>query len=364
MSSVSAGWYKDPADTSTQRYWDGEGWVGKAIPADAVPPDGPPAAEPESPASPPAAHPAHPAHPVTPAAPLAGPPPGWTPQPPPGMQPPPGWQPPPPGMQPPPGWQPPPPQGQQPPPQGWQQPPPGWQQPPPGWQAPQPGWQQPPPGWQPHPGAQPMQGYPYPFAMPEVRPHGMALAGLGRRLTARLIDIVAVLLLNVVVNGYFAWLYMQDFLPIFRAYWAQAQAGNPPPVMQATDRMSTLSVAIVMIGTLLWLLYEAPSIANSGQTLGKRIVGIKVVGVEKTEPIGFARAFTRWARLGIWTLFWWVCGLGLVIQFVAALSPVFDPRLRQAWHDKAAATVVVAVPAGTAPTVEAATSGDSSGGLT
>ena len=36
MSSLPAGWYKDPADTSTQRYWDGEGWLGKAIPADAV----------------------------------------------------------------------------------------------------------------------------------------------------------------------------------------------------------------------------------------------------------------------------------------------------------------------------------------
>ena len=27
MSSLPAGWYKDPADTSTQRYWDGEGWL-------------------------------------------------------------------------------------------------------------------------------------------------------------------------------------------------------------------------------------------------------------------------------------------------------------------------------------------------
>jgi uncharacterized RDD family membrane protein YckC len=351
MSSVPAGWYKDPADTSTQRYWDGEGWLGKAIPADAVPPDGPPAAEPEpvvepsvSPVTPQAAPPGMQPPPGW-MQPPPPPPPGWAPQPPP----PPGWQPPP-GMQPPPGWQPPP--GAQPPP-GWQ-PPPGTQ-PPPGWQPPL--GTQPPPGWQPPPGGQPMAGappmgaypYPYPFPMPEARPHGMALAGLGKRLTARLIDIVAVLLLNAVVNGYFVYLYLQDFMPIFRNIMDQTAAGaSVPMAQQGTPRMQTLTVAIVIIATLLWLAYEAPAISNSGQTLGKRIMGIKVVPVEKTGQLGFARAFTRWARLGMWTLFW-SCGVGVVIQFLYALSPVFDPRLRQAWHDKAAATVVVDVPAGGVP---------------
>ena len=30
MSSIAPGWYKDPADPATQRYWDGEGWLGDA----------------------------------------------------------------------------------------------------------------------------------------------------------------------------------------------------------------------------------------------------------------------------------------------------------------------------------------------
>ena len=34
------GWYKDPVDQAVQRYWDGEGWIGDAIPADEVPPAG------------------------------------------------------------------------------------------------------------------------------------------------------------------------------------------------------------------------------------------------------------------------------------------------------------------------------------
>ncbi len=32
MTSVAPGWYKDPADPTTQRYWDGEGWLGAALP--------------------------------------------------------------------------------------------------------------------------------------------------------------------------------------------------------------------------------------------------------------------------------------------------------------------------------------------
>jgi uncharacterized RDD family membrane protein YckC len=190
--------------------------------------------------------------------------------------------------------------------------------------------------------------YPYPMPVPEVRPHGMALAGLGKRLTARLIDIFAVLILNIVVNGYFGYLYLQDFRPGFRKYMEEVAAGNTAPILPVTERMQTLSVAMILIATLVWLAYEAPAIAGSGQTLGKRILGIKVVPVEKNEPLGFARAFARWGRLAVWNLFWW-CGVGLIVQFVFALSPAFDPRLRQAWHDKAAATVVVDVPPGGAP---------------
>lgn len=344
MSSLPAGWYKDPADTSTQRYWDGEGWLGKAIPADAVPPAGPPPVEVEPPVDPPVVPPQ-----VVP----------QQPQPPQQQQPPPGWQAPPPGwQQPPPGWQQPP--------AGWQQQPPAWQQPPANFQHPQqppPGWYPPPApqaGWpqQPPPGLQPPHAYLYP--MPEARPHGLPLAGLGARFLARLIDIAVVLLLNIVVNGWFAYQWWQDFKPIYTHYMDQVLAGAEPDMLQPTGRMQSLQMAIILIATLLWLLYEAPGIAGRGQTLGKMIVGIKVVGLDSTAPIGFRRAFSRWAQLGMWTLFWW-CLVGFVVQFLDSLSPTFDSRLRQAWHDKAASTVVVVAPR-PQPTVNAAPRGENPGG--
>jgi uncharacterized RDD family membrane protein YckC len=108
--------------------------------------------------------------------------------------------------------------------------------------------------------------------------------------------------------------------------------------------MDGLLWAMLIVATLLWLVYEAPAIAGSGQTLGKRIMRIKVVGVESTEPLGFGRAFRRWARLGLWTPFWGCLGIGLLFQLIDSASPLFDPRMRQALHDKQAATVVVALP--------------------
>jgi uncharacterized RDD family membrane protein YckC len=44
--STAPGWYQDPAEPTTQRWWDGEGWVGEPVPADATPPETPPDAPP------------------------------------------------------------------------------------------------------------------------------------------------------------------------------------------------------------------------------------------------------------------------------------------------------------------------------
>jgi uncharacterized RDD family membrane protein YckC len=282
MSSLPAGWYKDPADTSTQRYWDGEGWLGKAIPADAVPPDGPP--PPDQPEPPVAPEP-----PVMPEPPLVlGPPP--VPGPPPGYSRPPGFR------------------------------------------------------------------YPMPYPV-EARPHGFALAGLGQRLVARIIDILAVLALNVVVNGYFAYLAWLEFKPLLRAAMNDPFGDTP----QANGRLDSLIWIMLIVATLLWLLYEAPSTGSRGQTLGKRIMQIKVVKLDDTTPLGFGLAFRRWARLGLWTPFWGCLGLGALFQFIDSVSPLFDPRLRQALHDKTARTVVVALPPHYRPTVDARSGGAGSG---
>ncbi|MFF0368098.1 MULTISPECIES: RDD family protein [unclassified Micromonospora] len=303
--SVQPGWYVDPADRETRRYWDGEGWLGAPIPVDETPPDGPPPVEPP----PVPVTPAAPAPPAAPGPVTAAP--GWSPHHGPGPQPGPGTQP---GHGP--GW-------------GPQAGPPGW--------APH----GVPPGWAPH-GAPPG----WPGRPPEPRPHGLALAGYGQRFTARLIDFGLVFALNALVNGWFVWRWVQEWAPYWRELFRRAARGDtsaegmPVPGEQA----GLLLVVILVIATALWLAYEVPAMAAGGQTIGKRVMRIRAVPLAADQPLGFGSALSRWTTLGMPTLLWYCAGLGLLLQLVDALSPLFDHPLRQALHDRRAQTVVVQVP--------------------
>jgi len=278
VSSIEPGWYKDPAEPTTQRYWDGEGWLGKALPADATPPAGPPAPEPTDLALMPI--------PVTPAAPIAvigGA--GQVPGRPTGAMPPGPY----------------------------------------------------------HPGSiPPSYVIPVLAGAAQARPHGLAVAGIGARLVARLVDIFAVLILVAIANAWLAreW-WSNAFVPFVRAAQEMQRTGGPAP--DATN-LYELLFAMCAVAAAVWFAYEVPSIANSGQTLGKRILGIKVVRLESADPLGFGRSLRRWSRLGLPTLLWPCYGAGFLLQGIDCFFIVIDWRLRQALHDRQAGTVVVQVP--------------------
>ncbi|WBC11416.1 RDD family protein [Micromonospora sp. WMMA1947] len=331
--SLEPGWYVDPADPETRRWWDGEGWIGAPIPVDVTPPDGPPPAEPEpapATATPAADHQAARTGGRPDATPTSGTPGGPSPWP--GQPGQPGQAGPWPGQP-----------GQ-----------PGPANPWPG-QPGQPGTQGPPPGWP----------YPHwPGAQPIPRPHGLPLASYGARLVARLIDFGVVFLLNAVVNGWFVWRYVEAVSPYLRESVRRALNGDTSTdgLPQIDEQAGGLQIAILVIATALWYAYEVPSMAARGQTFGKRLMGIRALPVEADQPLGFGRATRRWSTLGLPTLLWYCCGLGLVLQLIDAVSPLFDHPLRQALHDKRAQTVVVQLPRKrdprTAPPESADTPGD------
>jgi uncharacterized RDD family membrane protein YckC len=102
---------------------------------------------------------------------------------------------------------------------------------------------------------------------------------------------------------------------------------------------------MLLVLTAVWFAYEVPASANSGQTLGKRIFGIKVVRIETDARLGFGRSFRRWFRLAWPTPFWAACfGLPIVLQAIDCIYGAFDRPAHLALHDKVAATVVVQVP--------------------
>jgi uncharacterized RDD family membrane protein YckC len=286
--SVAPGWYKDPAEPTTQRWWDGEGWVGDPLPADVTPPDGPP---PPSRSRPTvlARDPQLPAAPGMPGASESPPPPPPGPVPPPEPTRPGG-----PDVEVPPGW----------------------------------------PGRRP---AQPALGVP-------PRPQGHPLATLGTRAVARLIDFIVVAALNVVVNSFFVYQFWQEVSPVFSEAFRRGAAGQDmsdlPPV---GDQAGNLQIVIVVLAAALWFAYEVPAVANTGQTLGKRLMRIRVVRIEQAGPVGFGRSFRRWNTMGLPTLLWWCFGIGFVLQLVDFLFALFDRPLQQALHDKSAHTVVISI---------------------
>jgi uncharacterized RDD family membrane protein YckC len=196
----------------------------------------------------------------------------------------------------------------------------------------------PPPGWS--------YGAVYPHARTAEapRPHGLVLAAPGVRFVARLVDITVVFLLCVVANSWFGYQWWQAVGPTFREAFSRSLAGSTNTSgLDLPPQASTLLLMMFVVMTAVWFAYEVPASANTGQTLGKRLLGIKVMRIESDERLGFGRAWRRWSRLGLPTMLWYCCGIGFVLQLVDCLFVAIDRPLRQALHDKAAGTVVVKV---------------------
>jgi uncharacterized RDD family membrane protein YckC len=72
----------------------------------------------------------------------------------------------------------------------------------------------------------------------------------------------------------------------------------------------------------------------NGQTIGKKLLNIRVRDANAGGPIGVGRAFVRYL---IQSLLFAAC---LIPGIINSLSPLWDSR-RQAWHDKVGNSVVV-----------------------
>jgi uncharacterized RDD family membrane protein YckC len=84
------------------------------------------------------------------------------------------------------------------------------------------------------------------------------------------------------------------------------------------------------IGTLIWLAYLTYFEGSSGQTVGKKALGIRVVDFSAGGSIGYGRAFIR----SIGRI---LSGLVLLLGYLWML---WDKE-KQTWHDKFANSVVV-----------------------
>lgn len=185
---------------------------------------------------------------------------------------------------------------------------------------PAPGYSAPPPapGYGPPPayGNAPGAGYGY-----APGPVGGTPGGMGKRLLARIID--GVLLLVV-------FLVLAVPMGIFSAMSSSADSTGFDGARIGAN------LGFNAIALLIGAAYEIGMIGARGATIGKQVVGIKVINIETGTIPGFGPAALRWLIPTIGSFF---CGIGEILVYI---SPFFDSSGRQqGWHDKVAKTQVV-----------------------
>jgi uncharacterized RDD family membrane protein YckC len=188
---------------------------------------------------------------------------------------------------------------------------------------------------QPYYGQQPGYGYPQQppygaYPPPGGLPPGMPpLASWGARLGAYLLDF---LMFNLVPSG----LVLAGDMPYSKnvqdAKNACTDQGISTKNCDLPD-MTGSQLTLVLIGTVLSLavfVFLSIREGRTGQTPGKKIVGIRLLREADGAALGFGRAFgRRWLHL----LDAIPCGLGF-------LWPLWDDK-NQTWADKMVHTVVI-----------------------
>jgi uncharacterized RDD family membrane protein YckC len=135
--------------------------------------------------------------------------------------------------------------------------------------------------------------------------------------------------------------YFVVAIPSLILYFIFAAAFSTTTINLTTGRATKgiaiggLVIVIVLVIALQIGYYVYCNGGEKGQTVGKMAMGIATRDESGNAPLGYGRAMGRWATVFALTI---LCYLPVIVDY---LSPLWDPR-RQAWHDKAAHSVVIA----------------------
>jgi uncharacterized RDD family membrane protein YckC len=208
---------------------------------------------------------------------------------------------------------------------------------PPGGYGPPGGYVPPPGGYVPPP---PFGGHPYPPPgfrppPPAVSPGGQPLAEFGQRLGAFLIDALVfavaamAVILPAVVIFVLAWVPSIEESATVEGYEA-LEALIPLLLLEA-------GVGVVLLGMA--YVYYVEMMFRTGQTLGKRVMKLRVVPMDPAARLDRRRAAKRYLAQHIGGTF--IPGF----SYVDGFWQLWDKPYRQCLHDKFAQTTVVQVTA-------------------
>ncbi|MGW7416476.1 RDD family protein [Streptomyces sp. NPDC054863] len=207
-------------------------------------------------------------------------------------------------------------------------------------------------------GVPPQQGYGYPQQQPGQMPPGQGtlqanngyinvpalgnveLATMGRRLGARALDAVAYGILYAI----FTAVGLAGLVGASKSiddcsgkqYGSEAYTQCVNDAANASVGILAGFFAALALFALIALLYEWLMVSIWGATLGKMVLGVKVIKENTGQAPGLGAGFIRYIIPMVGSLF---CGLGTLLVY---LSPFFDNSGKlQGWHDRAGGTIVI-----------------------
>ncbi|NJP35680.1 RDD family protein [Micromonospora sp. HSS6-12] len=197
----------------------------------------------------------------------------------------------------------------------------------------------PPPGWTLPPGyAGPLRPVPPP---PALAPNGQPLASFPDRLLAWLIDTALATAVTLVL---FLPVYLVLWLRMFREMTRTNPDGTPvepDPRVFFLDYLLPMLLAyvglFVLVIALYWLYHVEYLLRHDGQTLGKKVMKLRVV------PLDPARTLDRRTARRRWLVQYLACSLVPGLSYVDGLWQLWDKPWQQCLHDQFAGTVVVKV---------------------
>lgn len=168
---------------------------------------------------------------------------------------------------------------------------------------------------------------------------GAVPAPVGRRIGAALIDgvlMLAVQLFAYVIATYVVW---GAAFPLWSQMYRLISTVAGYTVASLLFGGSGITGLLVLAwGVVQWRLH-----ATTGQTIGKRAVGIRTLAVPGGTAPGWGRTLGRYSLVAVANVF---CFAGLLFVF----SVFWDPdRLLRGWHDKAANVFLVDIRSGRDP---------------
>jgi uncharacterized RDD family membrane protein YckC len=175
-------------------------------------------------------------------------------------------------------------------------------------------------------GGQGWQARPLPVA-----PNGLPLANFGDRLLAFLID-----------TAIFIAVYVVIFVPLMIGWVmlivSETESGGTPGVGLILGFYAIFFGLLMLLSIgATYLYYVEFQLRKGGQTVGKRVMKLRVI------PVDPAGALDRMTLVKRWGIQHAAAAFVPMFSYVDGLWQLWDKPLQQCLHDKVAATVVVKV---------------------